>query len=48
MEHDNVIYTDGRDVTVTDSTLKVRNHAWKINGIMRSTLWTIKPARGPR
>lgn len=47
MERDNVIYTDGRDVTVTDSTLKVRNHAWGINGIMRSTLWTIKPARGP-
>ena len=47
MEHDKVIYTDGRDVTVTDSILKVRNHAYKISGITRSTLWTIRPERWP-
>jgi len=47
MEHDKVIYTDGRDVTVTDSTLKVRNHAYKISGITRSTFWPIRPERWP-
>jgi hypothetical protein len=44
---DKVIYTDGRDVTVTDSTLKVKNTAYKINGITRFTLWTIRPDRWP-
>jgi hypothetical protein len=44
---DNVIYTDGRDVTVTDSTLKVKNTSYKINGITRMCLWTIRPERWP-
>ena len=44
---DKVIYTDGRDVTVTDSTLRVKNTAYKINGITRFTLWTIRPDRWP-
>jgi hypothetical protein len=44
---DKVIYTDGRDVTVTDSTLKVKNDAYKINGITRFSLWTIRPDRWP-
>ena len=44
---DKVIYTDGRDVTVTDSTLKVRNTEYKINGITRLRLWTIHPDRWP-
>ena len=47
MEQDHVIYTDGRDVTVTDTTLRIRNHAYKINGIVRSTLRTIRPERWP-
>jgi hypothetical protein len=47
MIQDKVIYTDGRDVTVTDSTLKVKNTAYKINGITRFTLWTIRPDRWP-
>jgi hypothetical protein len=47
MTPDKVIYTDGRDVTVTDSTLKVRNTEYKINGITRLRLWTIHPDRWP-
>jgi hypothetical protein len=47
MTPDKVIYTDGRDVTVTDSTLKVKNTEYKINGITRLRLWTIHPDRWP-
>lgn len=42
-----VIYTDGRDVTVTESTLKVRNNAYRIKGITKFSLWTIRPERWP-
>lgn len=42
-----VIYTDGRDVTVTDSTLKVKNTSYLIRGITKLNLWTIKPDRWP-
>src|SRR5687768_3869449 len=47
MTPDKVIYTDGRDVTVTDSTLKVRNTSYKLSGITKLTLWTIRPERWP-
>ena len=47
MVPDRVIYTDGRDVTVTDSTLKVRNTEYSINGITKLYLWTIRPDRWP-
>ena len=47
MTPDNVIYTDGRDVTVTDSTLKVKNTSYKLSGITKLTLWTIRPDRWP-
>jgi hypothetical protein len=42
-----VLYTDGRDVTVTDSTLKIKTAAYKLNGITSLSLWTIKPERWP-
>jgi hypothetical protein len=44
---DKVIYTDGRDVTVTDSTLKIKNTAYNISGITKMAFWTIKPERWP-
>jgi hypothetical protein len=44
---DKIIYTDGRDVTVTDSTLKVRKHSYMINGITKLSMWTIRPERWP-
>lgn len=47
MTPDNVIYTDGRDVTVTDSTLKVKNTSYNLSGITKLTLWTIRPDRWP-
>ncbi len=47
MTPDKVIYTDGRDVTVTDSTLKVRNTSYKLSGITKLSFWTIRPERWP-
>lgn len=47
MKPDKVIYTDGRDVTVTDSALKVRNTSYNISGITKLTFWTIHPDRWP-
>lgn len=47
MAPDKVIYTDGRDVTVTDSTLKVRNTSYHLKGITKLSFWTIRPERGP-
>lgn len=47
MTDDKVIYTDGRDVTVTDSTLKVKNTSYRLNGITKMSLWTIRPERWP-
>jgi len=47
MTPDRVIYTDGRDVTVTDSALKVRNTSYKLSGITKLSFWTIRPDRWP-
>lgn len=44
---DKVIYTDGRDVVVTDSTLKVKNTSYSLNGITKLSLWTIRADRWP-
>jgi hypothetical protein len=47
MTPDKVIYTDGRDVTVTDSTLKVKHTSYNLNGITKLSFWTIRPDRWP-
>ena len=47
MTPDKVIYTDGRDVTVTDSTLKVKNMSYSLSGITKLSFWTIRPDRWP-
>ena len=47
MAPDKVIYTDGRDVTVTDSTLMVRNTSYHLKGITKLSFWTIRPERWP-
>jgi hypothetical protein len=44
---DKIIYTDGRDVTVTNSDLKVKNHLYKLNGILRHGLTRLKANRIP-
>jgi hypothetical protein len=45
--NDKVLYTDGRDVIVTDSALKVRNTSYRLNGITKLCMWTIRPHRWP-
>ena len=42
-----VIYTDGHDVTVTDSTLQVKKHEYYLNGVTKCGLMTIRPRRAP-
>jgi len=44
---DKIIYTDGRDVTVTNSDLKVKNHLYNLNGILRHGLTRLKANRIP-
>lgn len=47
MTPEKVIYTDGRDVTVTDSELKVKNTSYHLNGVTKLSFWTIRPDRWP-
>jgi hypothetical protein len=47
MTPDKVIYTDGHDVVVTDSTLKVKRHSYLLSGITKASFWTIRPDRWP-
>jgi hypothetical protein len=47
MNTDKVYYTDGHDVTVTSSTLKVNNREYLLPGITRHGLSTLKPQRAP-
>ena len=47
MVPDRVIYTDGHDVTVTDSTLQVNKAEYKLNGITKHGLFILRPQRLP-
>ena len=47
MNTDKVYYTDGHEVTVTSSTLKVHNREYLLPGITRHGLSTRKPQRAP-
>ena len=47
MISDRVIYTDGHDVTVTDSTLQVNKVKYKLNGIVKHGLFILRPQRLP-
>jgi hypothetical protein len=47
MMPEKVIYTDGHDVTVTDSTLQVKNHEYKLNGVTKCGMMVIQPQRAP-
>jgi uncharacterized membrane protein len=42
-----IIYTDGHDVTVTESEFKVKNHNYNLNGIIKHWLQVIRPYRLP-
>ena len=48
METDKVLYyTDGHEVTVTDSGFKVKNTLYQLNGITRHGFSIISPHRAP-
>jgi len=44
---DKVLYTDGHDVTVTESTFQVRNTAYELRGITKFGLLIRRPDRFP-
>lgn len=47
MIQDNVIYTNGRDVTVTDSTLEVRSTTYRLKGIIKYSFSVLRSERVP-
>lgn len=47
METGKVIYTNGRDVTVTESAFQVKNTLYRLNGITRHGLSILKAPRVP-
>lgn len=48
METDNILYyTDGHQVTITDSGIKVKKTLYRLNGISRHGLSVISPPRIP-
>lgn len=47
MIQDKVLYTDGHDVTITDSMLMVRNMEYRLIGITKHGLHIVKPQRLP-
>lgn len=47
MIQDKVLYTDGHDVTITDTMLMVRNMSYQLIGITKHGLHIVKPHRLP-
>jgi uncharacterized membrane protein len=47
MMPEKVIYTDGHDVTVTDTTLQVKKQEYNLNGVMNCGMSVIRPQRAP-
>lgn len=47
MIKDKVLYTDGHDVVITESTFQVKNKFYKLNGITKHGLQTVQPNRAP-
>jgi hypothetical protein len=44
---DKILYTDGHDVTVTDSTFQVKNTSYSLKGIIKHGLLIVRPQRLP-
>jgi hypothetical protein len=44
---DKILYTDGHDVTVTDTTLQVKKHEYRLNGVTKCALMVLQPKRAP-
>lgn len=47
MMPDKILYTDGHNVTVTDSKLQVKKHEYMLNGVTKCAVTVIKPNRTP-
>lgn len=47
MIQDRVLYTDGRQVTITDTIFQVRNMSYQLKGITKHGLHIVKPFRLP-
>jgi hypothetical protein len=47
MTTERILYTDGHDVTVTESTFRVRKHFYRLDGITRHSFSIIKPSKLP-
>lgn len=47
MIQDKVLYTDGHDVTITDTMLRVRNMSYRLIGITKHGLHIVRPHRLP-
>src|SRR5688572_4081779 len=47
MIQDKILYTDGHDVTITDSMFMVRNMSYRLIGITKHGLHIVKPHRLP-
>jgi hypothetical protein len=44
---DKILYTDAHDVTVTDSTFRVRSHSYQLDRIFQHRISIVKPNRTP-
>ncbi len=44
---DNIIYTDGHDVTITDTKFEVKHTSYKLNGIIKHGMRILKPRKVP-
>lgn len=44
---DRVIYTDGHNVIVTETAIRVKNSLYRLKGVTKYTLSTMKPERIP-
>jgi Family of unknown function (DUF6232) len=42
-----IIYTDGHDVVVTDSTFRVKKTDYRLDGIIKHGLYVLRPSRLP-
>jgi hypothetical protein len=44
---DKVLYTDGHDIVITESTFQVKNKSYNLTGITKHGLLTLRPDRAP-
>lgn len=47
MTTERILYTDGHDVTVTESAFRVRKHFYRLDGITRHSFSIIRPSKLP-